>query len=473
MRRHRAAPLALVALLAACHPRVRPSPVLAPLGAQGDVRVYLQPLPEGAPRLAFTISALSASAEDGSDAPLSLVLADVPAPALTAQHLLATGRLPAGRYGALSIQLARASLATEEGVADLLVPKEPVRVSLPLELGRGRGVVVQLRLRPGLSQDGSFDFEGAFEAVALVPVTATVQNSAYATTPALASVSVLDRTTRQVTAVIPTGRDPRGIAVDASTLRGYVALAGEDQIQVVDLATGVDLRRIPLNAGDEPSDLALTPDGRTLVVANRRSNTVAFVDVDAAAVISRVQVGEDPAALLLEPSGRRAYVLDRRSSDLAVIDVGNRALLSRVLTDPEPLRAQLSRAGDRLFLVCRGSPYLTMFSIPELVQLSRTYVGLGTSAVELEPRSGYVYVANADIDRLQVFAPGALLPQDDVALPGPASRLGLDPIQNLLTAVVPSRGAVAFVDLTRRRVNATAELGAAPYVVVVPGGGRP
>lgn len=470
MRRAAAVAVASVVLLAACHPRVGPRAALPPLGAEGEVRVYLQPLPDGAPRLSFSIAAISAARADAPDEPLAMALEEVAAPSLSGQHLLAAGRLPAARYEALSIQIRRATLTTDEGVADLLVPKEPVRVPVSLELARGRVAVVQLRLRPGQAQDDTFDFAGAFDAAVRPPPTAAVSFSGYAPTPELASVSILDRSARQVVAALPTGREPRGIAVDAIALRAYVALAGEDQIQVIDLGTGEELRRIPLNGGDEPSDVALTPDGRTLVVANRRSNTLAIVDVDAAAVVGRVQTGEDPATMLLEPGGRRAFVLDRRTSDLLLVDLGNRAVLSRATTDPEPLRAQLNRAGDRLYVVARGSPYMTVFSVPALALLQRIFVGLGASAVELDPRTGYVYVASADSDRLQVFDPGALLPLDEVALPGPVSWLGLDAVQNVLMAAVPSRGAVAFVDLTRRRTIATAELGAAPYLVVVQGG---
>lgn len=465
-----AAPLALLVLLGACHARVRPSTVLPPLDAEGEVRVYLQPIPEEAPRLGFSIAGMAAKRADGSEVPLALVLAEVSPAAGSSQHLLASGRLPAGDYDAISIRFQRATLTTDEGVADLLVPEEPVRVAVPLALRRGHAVVVQLRLRPGQAQDGAVDFEGAFDAATLGPASAVVQASAYTTSPDLASVAVFDRRSRQVVAVIPTGREPRGIAVSATALRAYVALTGEDQVQILDLGTGEDLRRIPLSAGDEPSELALTPDGRMLVVANRRSSTLAFVDVDAAAVVGRVTVGEDPAALLLDPGGRRAYLLGRRSSEVTVVDVGNRTVLSRVPTDPEPVRAQLNRAGDRLFVVHRGSAYMTVFSLPDLALVSRIFVGLGASAVEIDPRTGFLYVAHGDESRVQVFDPALLLPVDDIAVPGPVSYLGLDPAQNVLMAVVPSRGAIAFVELTRRRVTSSVELGADPYLVVVPGG---
>lgn len=463
----RLAPLALL-LLAACHPRVRPSAVLPPLGPEGEVRVYLQPLPEDAPRLSFSLTHLAATRPDGTAAQLALALGEVSPETGSTQRLLAAGRLAPGSYDGLTIQLQRATLSTDDGVADLLVPEEPIRVAVSLEVARGRALLVRLTLRPGQAPDESFDFSGAFAAAAYAPAAAAVQSSGYCSTPDLASLSQFDRRTRQVTAVIPTGRAPRGLAVDPAALRAYVALAGEDQIQVLDLATGEELRRISLRAGDEPSEVALAGDGRTLVVANRRSNSLAFADVDAASAGDRVEVGEEPVALILDGGGRRAYVVGRRTNDVTVVDVGNRAVVGRAGTEPEPLRAQLSRTGDRLFVIHRGSPYMGVYSVPGLAQVSRIYVGLGTSALKVDPRTGLVYVGHADGDRIQVFDPGSLLPVDEIAVPGPVSFLGLDPLNNALVALVPSRGMLAFVDLTRRRMVASLDVGAAPYAVTTP-----
>lgn len=466
----RIAPLALAMVLGGCLVRARPSTVLPPLGDEGEVRVYLQPLPEGAPRLAFSLSGLALARADGTPAPLDLVLADVSPAAGATQHLLATGRVPAGAYDGLRVQLRRATLATEEGVADLLVPKDPVHLAFQLQVVRGRAATIQLTLRPGQGSDNDFDFAGAFDARVLAPAGSLAQASGYCTTPDLASLSVFERRSRQVTAVVPTGREPRGIAVDPLSLRAYVALAGEDQVQVLDLSTGEDLRRIQLRAGDEPTEVALTPDGRTLVVTNRRSNTAAFLDVDSGLAVDRVATAEQPEALLLDAGGRRAYLLNRRSNELTVIDVGNRAVVARVPTDPEPVRAQLNRIGDRLYLIHRGSPYMTVLAVPALTQASRIFVGLGASALKVDPRTNLVYVAHADSDRIQVFDPSSLLPVDAIAVPGPVGYLGLDPAHNALLALIPSRRLLAFVDLASRRMVSSLEVAAEPYQVVVTGG---
>lgn len=464
--RRLAAALALP-LLAGCHLRAQAPTTLPPLSGAGEVRLYLQPFPADAARLAFSLSAISAFRRDGTAVPLEVVLPEVSGAATTAQRLLALGRLPPGSFAGVSLEFRRATLASDNGVADLLPPEEPVQVDVPFRVEDGRAVVVRLFLARGQAVSQEFRFGGAFSGVVLAPESSVVQVAGYCTTPALAGVVAFDRRAHEVNGVLPTGRQPLGIALDSRALRAYVALGAEDQVQVLDLATGEELRRIPLRAGDEPRELALTPDGSLLVTVNPGSDTASFVETASGSVLETVQTGDEPSALLLDRGGRRAYVLNRRSHSITVLDVANRAVAATVPTEPEPLRAQLSRDGSRLYLVARGSAYLTVFSVPDLAVVRSVFVGLGAGALKVDPRTDLVYVGRADEGRIQVFDPVSALPVDAIEVPGPVSYLALDDVENALVAVIPSLRQVAFVDVTRKRVVAALDVGAEPYQVAL------
>ncbi len=456
-------------LLAACHVRAQ-APIARPaLSGEGDVRVYLQPFPDDAARLSFTLAAVSAVRADGTEAPLELLLPEVARGLVNGQRLLATGRIPPGQYHGLALHVRKATVTGEHGVSNLLPPEEPVQVAVPFRIEAGRALVMRLFLGREQARAHEFQFTGAFAGEVLAPESSAVRLNAYCSTPGLASVAILDRRTREVSGILPTGRQPLGMAVDSRVPRLYVALGAQDQIQVLDLATGEELRRIALRAGDEPRELALTPDGSLLLSVNPGSNSVAFVDTASATVVATVRTGEEPSSLLLDRGGRRAYVLNRRSSDLTVIDVANRAVVATVATDPEPLRAQLSRDGTRLYVIARGSAYLTVFSLPDVTVARRVFLGLGAGALRVDPRTDLVYVGRTDEGRIQVFDPMSALPVDSIAVPGPVSQLALDDVENTLLAVLPTLGQVAFVDTTRKRLVATVDLGGEPFQVVVAG----
>jgi YVTN family beta-propeller protein len=80
---------------------------------------------------------------------------------------------------------------------------------------------------------------------------------------------VFDKKAAQVTGVIPVGRGPSGMALDQRSRRLYVANSGDNEILVADILANQVTNKIRLTSGDRPLDLALTPDGKTLLSSIR------------------------------------------------------------------------------------------------------------------------------------------------------------------------------------------------------------
>lgn len=451
------------ALTLACAHAPRPA---APLEREGEVWVYLEPFPGGAERLAFTVGQALAERADGTAVPLAIRHGDLSARD-RAERLVAAGRLPPGSYVAVLLQIARASLAGEGGRADLLPPKAPVRVELPFAVRPREAAAVALSLRYGASVGTGFSFTPAFGAA--IPARPPPQIAGFASASGSAAIFELDLRARRVAAVLPTAGAPAGLALDDRGGRLYVALPDDDAVQVLDAYVGDERERIPLRPGDGPRELALLPDGRTLLVANAGSATASFVDVATRQEVSRVGIGEDPVQLLLDRAGRRAYVPCRRSASVAVLDLATRTLAATVRTEAEPVRAQLSRDGGRLFVAHAASPYLLAIPVPDFSLPQRIAVGIDASALQLDPRTDLLYVGRRDEDALRLYDPRALVPVAYLELPGWASRAAIDDAQNLLFALLPGRPSVVAVDLAGARAVAEVDVGDAPYQIVIAG----
>ena len=451
--------VSLLVPLAACQAHGRAAASLRPLGDEAEVFVYLRPLPPEAERLSFELAGISAVAADGSEVPLELRVATLTRSQLAGERLLASGRLPPGRYDGFAIHIARASLAGDDGPSALLVPKEPALAPLPWSAERGGARVVSLSLRYPASVEQTFRFEPSFAAA--VPERPVPDAAALCSNAGSASVTVADRRTRRVAAVLPTSGSPRGLAIERTGRRVYVAVADDDDVQVFEPAFATTSVR--------PADVALTPDGRTLVVANAGSNTASFVDVATLAEVQRVPTGEAPSTLLLDRAGRRAFVLDRRANAITVLDVANHAVVGSTATDAEPLRAALDAAGRRLYVVHAGSPYMTVLSLPELAPAGRVFVGLGASTVLVDSRTDLVYVGRSDERRLQVFDPFSLAPVSFVDVPAPVGFMVIDDAENALWALLPEARAIAVLDLTTRETLAVIDVGDAPAAIALTG----
>ena len=456
-------PAALL-LVSGCVTAARP-PVSEPtLQDEGMVYVYLSPVPHEGQRLTLSVKGLNAVGEGGQVAPLDVRLETiVAADRARGERLLAAGRLPRGRYVGLTLAVGRARPAGDERVAEPRVPDEPARINASFDVRSGQAVVLTLSLDPQRPAEGGLDstprFSGTVPArtpPALVGACSNTQTN---------DVTLFDTWTKAVTNVATTGRSPYGVALDPLAARAYVALSGQDQLDVVDLSRAEATSKIPMRGGDEPRALQLLPDRRTLLVANFRSQTASFVDALTTQELARTRVGEAPWSIVLQRGGNRAFVLNRRSNNLTVIDLGTRQAIASVPTEPEPLFGQVSRDGKRLYVIHAGSSYMNEYALPAMTVSKKIRVGLGAAAIKLDSRTDLIYIGYAEDGRIQVYDSFSALPVDSFDVPGWVSQMAIDDPQNQLFALMPALRAVAVVDLTSRKVLSVIDVSGDPYEV--------
>ena len=81
-----------------------------------------------------------------------------------------------------------------------------------------------------------------------------------------------------------------GESTDAWTVLGVVRVT--ERRADNDTATNTVVATVPV--GKRPWNMAITPDGKKLYVANGRSNSVSLIDTDSNQVLHEIAVGELP-----------------------------------------------------------------------------------------------------------------------------------------------------------------------------------
>jgi YVTN family beta-propeller protein len=445
--------------------RTAPGAALAP--DQGSLVLYARPLPAEASRLSFRFAGIAALREDGGQVPLALSLPDASAKTLTRERRLASAALPAGRYSGLALRFSDVTLTGEQGRAPLQPPEEPLVVAAPFTLEKRRAVVLLLGLEYRDAVATGFRFTPSFTAAP--PPRPAVGLLGAASARGADAVVLFDKNAGNVAAVVPTGRGPAGLAIDSERRRLYVAEPAEDAVETIGLVEQSVLSRIHLRGGDEPVELALLPDGRTLLSANGGSSTVSVLDAVSAVETARIAVGQKPSSVTVDRSGRRAYVFNEGSSTVSVLDVAARAVVATIPTEAGPFRGQLDRAGDRLFVAHRSSPSLTIIDTASLTVTARLYVGNGATTLKVDTASDRLYVARHGVPDVQVFDPASLLPVDSVPVDGDVSYLAIDGEGNNLTLALPGLAAIDIVRIVGKAPTARVEVGGDPYAVVLLG----
>src|SRR5262249_42464665 len=143
----------------------------------------------------------------------------------------------------------------------------------------------------------------------------------YVTNEVSGDLSVIDTSTRKLITTVPLGKRPPGIQPSRDGLTAFVALSGSlmggpgvdesslpppdkgsDGIAVVDL--GSHRVRKVLPGGSDPEQFVVSPDGRTLYIANEDASVASIVEVSSGRILSSLPVGGEPEGVALSPDGK-------------------------------------------------------------------------------------------------------------------------------------------------------------------------
>jgi YVTN family beta-propeller protein len=168
---------------------------------------------------------------------------------------------------------------------------------------------------------------GAYpEGVAADPVAGTV----YVTNTGDNTVSVIDAATSTVTATIPVGTNPEGVAADPAAGTVYVTTvnAGGAAVSVIDAATNAVTATIPI--GSDSFGVAVDPAAGTVYATSSLDGTVSVIDAATNAVTATIPVGSDPAAVAVDPAAGTVYVTNQGDNTVSVIDAATSTVTATI-----------------------------------------------------------------------------------------------------------------------------------------------
>lgn len=141
---------------------------------------------------------------------------------------------------------------------------------------------------------------------------------------------------------------PSDIELSPDGKTAYVSGRTNDTVVVVDLAREEPAGEIGGIKG--PVGLALSPDGDLLYAASYDADTVTVIDTASQKAEGKIVVGNSPSGLALSPDGSRLYVCNRMSNDVSVIDTSKNKELKRVPAVREPVHATVTPDGAKLIV---------------------------------------------------------------------------------------------------------------------------
>jgi len=253
-----------------------------------------------------------------------------------------------------------------------------------------------------LSWTGSstLDADGKYLVDTYVALRSTSQAGTYSSVGAM---------TGQPPATSFTDIDPTG----AATPQVFVGNQGTPAVHAVNTSTRVGRSITTGTVGTEPNDLAVTPDGTTVVAAEGASHQVQVISLSGDTVVRTVAIpavgstASRPDAVAITPDGLTAYIVDGANNLVYPITIssGVRGPAITVGGQGDPGAIAITPNGAKVYVANFSGHTVSDISTSSNTVTGTLTIGSGTTgkpiALAATPNSAHVYAAdqgNGQID---------------------------------------------------------------------------
>jgi len=279
------------------------------------------------------------------------------------------------------------------------------------------------------------------------------------------------------------GRSAKDLAFSPDGRAAYVLNPANHEVVFLDCEGGssnsaegaVPKVTFRLRLGGTLSDLALSPDGKTLVAASRNPDLITFISTEMPLPNESIEVGKSPGPMVILPDNSKVFVADTGEEKISAADVTSRKLFSHIEMGTRPTALLLKPDGGEIFVL--SAPSSTLVILDAFHDNVEQTFPLGHDPVTgiFRQDMSVLYIANAgdgsvlalDVQTREVLA---------------STRVGMEPRALALTPdqrllVVADRAAsslaILHADPTslsnhRSVLITTVPVGASPVDVVVP-----
>jgi YVTN family beta-propeller protein len=271
----------------------------------------------------------------------------------------------------------------------------------------------------------------------------------------------------KLTQVLHIGPGCVSLCFSADGSRGYVAGAGRHEIVVL---TGHPPRvseryRVKLVI----SRLAVTPDGKTLLVESAAQHQLEFIRAEDGHVLGSVPLSQNPGQMLISPDGSKAFITDAGQEAVSAADILTRQMLSQIEVGSMPSLLALKPDGGEIFAISSKSSTITLLDTSSDSVEQALPTGSSPVAVVFTRNSRIAYIADAgdgtimtlDVQNRETLASTRIGVQP--------VALALTPDQRFLAVADAGAGGLAIMRARVPTLITTIPVGGDPVDVAIPG----
>ncbi len=201
----------------------------------------------------------------------------------------------------------------------------------------------------------------------------------------------VDVATRTIDQVIQVGLVPKYVAVTPDGRYVLVANWCSFNLSIIDVAQAKVVATLPMGA--YPRGIAVAPDSSTAYVAIMGGDTVVKVDMATLSAAGSFVVGSNPRHLVMDPAGRYLYASLNAPGEVVKVDLTTDQVVGSVHTGQDCRSLAISTDGRSLYVVNYTSNTVTKLASSNLAVLQTVSTGVHPIGITYDATTGNVWVA--------------------------------------------------------------------------------
>ncbi|MBC7986097.1 MAG: YncE family protein [Sphingomonadaceae bacterium] len=229
---------------------------------------------------------------------------------------------------------------------------------------------------------------------------------------------------------------------------------GEASVSLIDLETGRERARI--ETGEQPHEVAVSPDGRQAAVVSYAGTTVDIIDIARAEKVDTIDLAPNAAPHgIVWTRDNRLIVTTEDSGTLTIVDMASRAMHAIPTGQEGSHMVAVSPDLARAYVANVGSGTVTVIDLAERRKITDLAVGEAAEGIALTPDGRELWVADRDGAKVVVFDTASLERVAEIAVGQTPIRVAISPDGRTAVTSNYAEGTLTLIDVASHQVRRT------------------
>jgi YVTN family beta-propeller protein len=274
------------------------------------------------------------------------------------------------------------------------------------------------------------------------------------------TVSVIDGSTYSAIKTISVGQEPYGVGVSPDGKTVLIANLAADTVSVIDAATNTVTNTI--SVGDFPFGVVVSPDGRYAYVANAADDNISVIDTSGYSVVALIAVGDDPHGLVIHPDGSKLYVTNYFGNTVSVINTSTYSVIKTITVGTSPHGIAIHPSGAYVYTANVFSDNLSVISTSSNSVIKTINTGKYPFFPAIDSSGQYLYVSNHGSSSVTVVDISSNSVAGNITVGSGPHGISLDATGSRAYVANEGGNSVSVIDTASRTVITTISVGTTP-----------